>query len=211
MAIFSDRAGAGLALSEALGKYKGEDVVILALPRGGVPVAVEVSKALHAPIDLIIARKIGHPFQREYAIGAVSEDGFEIYNEAERQRVDPEWLQEEVQRQLAEAHRRRQLYMGGRTPIDLANKVAILIDDGIATGYTMRAAIHSVVSRSPKLLVVAVPVAPEGTPDRIDGKVDEFVILETPGDFHAIGAYYDDFGQVSDEEVARLMAPGVSA
>lgn len=200
--LFEDRADAGRRLGEALAKYKGEEVVVLALPRGGVPVAAEVAKALHAPLDLIVARKIGHPDHPEYGIGAVTDDGYEIFNEGERQNVDPEWLKEEIQSQIKEAQRRREAYLGGRQSQSLMGKTAILIDDGIATGYTLRAAIHSARARQAKHIVVASPVAPRGTdlPE-----ADDVVVLETPEDFRAIGSFYRDFEQTGDTQVKELL------
>jgi predicted phosphoribosyltransferase len=179
---------------------------VLALPRGGVVLGVEVAESLGMPLDLVIPRKIGHPQQPEYAIAAVAENGELATNEAEVRRVDHKWFRETVAREQAEAKRRRALYVGGRAPLALSGKVAILVDDGIATGLTMFAAIRDVKQRGPARTVVAVPVAPADTVARLRGEVDAVVTLDD-GEYFlgAVGAYYNDFPQVSDDEVVALM------
>lgn len=203
---FCDRTDAGKQLAAALAQYRGQAGVVLALPRGGVVLGVEVAESLGMPLDLVIPRKIGHPMQPEYAIAAVAENGELAANDAEVRRVDPQWFRETVAREQAEARRRRTLYVAGRAPLALAGKLAILVDDGIATGLTMFAAIRDVKQRGPARTVVAVPVAPADTMARLRHEVDAVVTLDD-GEYFlgAVGAYYNSFPQVSDDEVVALM------
>jgi putative phosphoribosyl transferase len=203
---FRDRVDAGRRLAALLGKYKNQNAVIYALPRGGVPVAMEVARVLNCPLDLIIVRKIGHPMNPEYALGAVAEDGFLVVNEEELARVDPKWFEAEMEKQKQEAKRRRELYLQGREPITASGKIAIIVDDGIATGSTMQVAVKKVKREKPAKMVVAVAVSPKETAQRFAKEVDEFVAVTIPEIFWgAIGYYYDDFGQVSDEDVMALL------
>ncbi len=206
---FADRTEAGRKLAKELLKRKFENPVVLALPRGGVPVAAEIARALKAPLDLVLVRKIGVPFQPELAAAAVVDGG------------DPELVvnddvvamagvtQTDIDRQakieLAEIERRRQVYLEGRIRVPLEGRVLILVDDGIATGASVRAAIAALKRKSPKQLILAVPVAPRETVVALRGKVDEVVCLRTPEPFYAIGLQYRDFHQVPDEEVVRLL------
>jgi putative phosphoribosyl transferase len=207
---FADRTDAGKRLAEALERFRGQDGIVYALPRGGVAVGAEVATALRMPLDLIIPRKIGHPFNAEYAICAIAEDGSRVCNEEEVSRVDPTWLEEEIASELKEAKRRRQRYLGGREPLAAQGKIAIVVDDGVATGLTMLAAVRDARKRLPARLVVAVPVTPSDTAQRLRAEADELVALDIPSVFlGAIGAYYDSFVQVTDEEVAALLAPWV--
>ncbi|MEW6331799.1 MAG: phosphoribosyltransferase family protein [Pseudomonadota bacterium] len=212
---FRDRADAGRQLAQALKKFQKQDGVVYALPRGGVVLGVEVARALDMPLDLLIPRKIGHPLQPEYAIGAVVENGELVSNRQEVARVDPEWFRQEVEAERQEARRRRELYLGGRASPPVQGKTAIIVDDGIATGLTMEVAIRDARRRQPVHLVVAVPVAPPETVERLAREVDEFVVLDTsPYYLGAVGAYYDRFLQVTDEEVIALMrslSPGKTA
>jgi len=206
MRQFRDRTEAGRQLGQALKKYAGDDVIVYALPRGGVVLGVEVAAALHAPLDLVIPRKIGHPLQPEYAIAAVAESGALAANEYETSRVDPTWLDETIEAERREAQRRRRRYLGGRAMTSATGKTAIIVDDGIATGLTMRAAIGDVKNMKPARVVVAVPVAPLDTVDALRKTVDDVVTVFTDSFYlGAVGAYYDDFPQVSDEEVVELM------
>jgi putative phosphoribosyl transferase len=203
---FRDRVDAGRRLAALLGKYKNQNAVIYALPRGGVPVAMEIARVLNCPLDLIIVRKIGHPRNPEYALGAVAEDGFLVVNEEELARVDPKWFEAEMEKQKQEAKRRRELYLQGRKPIAALGKIAIVVDDGIATGSTMLVAVKKVTQEKPAKIVVAVAVSPQETAQRFAKEVDEFVAVTIPEIFlGAIGYYYDDFSQVSDEEVIALL------
>ena len=204
--MFLDRKDAGRKLAEALLHYKRQPAVVYALPRGGVAVAAEVAEALELPLDLIIVRKIGHPQSREYAIGAVTEDGDLVSNPQETLQLDPDWIASAAAEQMAEAQRRRSLYLKDRNPIDVRDKTAIIVDDGLATGYTMEAAMSQLRKRHPRKIVVAVPVAAPDTANRIRDEVDELVVIDVPrGWFGAIGAYYRNFDQVRDEEVVALM------
>ena len=203
---FKDRADAGRKLAQALNSYANQDGVVYALPRGGVVLGVEVARALRMPLDLLIPRKLGHPLQPEYAIGAVVESGEMVVNQWEVSRVDPQWFKHEVEAERHEARRRRELYLGGRAPAAVKGKIAIIVDDGIATGLTMEVAIRDARYREPGRLVVAVPVAPPETVERLAREVDEFVVLDrSPYYLGAVGAYYDYFTQVSDDEVVALL------
>jgi predicted phosphoribosyltransferase len=171
-----------------------------------VVIAAEVAGHLHAPLDVSIPRKVGHPFNPEYAIAAVTENGGMAANQEEITEVDPAWFEEEVTKQRQEAKRRRELYLKGRPPVSVKGKTAIIVDDGIATGLTMKAAIHDVQQRKPAKIIVAVPVAPKETVEALKKEVDEVICLIVPEIFlGAIGAYYEDFPQVPDDEVISLM------
>ena len=203
---FRDRVDAGMRLAQTLRKFRGEGGIVYALPRGGVVLGAEVARALDMPLDLLIPRKIGHPYQPEYAIGAVVESGELVVNKDEVARVDPRWFREAVAAQRSEARRRRELYLGGREPSSAAGKTAIIVDDGIATGLTMEVAIRDAKRHDPARLVVAVPAAPRDTVARLLPQLSEFIVLDdSPHYLGAVGAYYDHFPQVSDEEVVELM------
>lgn len=204
--ILKDRKQAGEMLAQKLLKLKGQDLAIYALPRGGVVVAYEIAKNLNAPLDLILTRKIGHPYNPEYAIAAVSESGEIIKNESEVKSVDSDWFKNEVERQKDEMKRRRKTYLGNDRTISPKGEIAIIVDDGLATGLTMRAAISQIKTHSPKKVIVAVPVAPEDTAHKIEEEIDELISLQIDDNFlGAIGAYYENFDQVSDQEVMNLL------
>ena len=204
-AIFTDRTDAGKRLAEKLEQYRGKDAVVLALPRGGVVVGYELARALKLPLDIVVTRKIGHPGDPEYAICAVDEHGELLCNEMEKRSVDESWLNEEVGRQRKEAQRRTETYRGGRGPEKIAGKIAILVDDGIATGLTMRLAVAVVAKQNPQKIIVAVPVAPANVILKIE-KEAEVVTLLPPDEFMgAVGAHYEQFEQVEDEKVIQLM------
>lgn len=209
MMTFRDRADAGRRLAKALASYKNRQAVVLALPRGGVPVAAEVAATLDAPLDLILVRKIGVPSQPELAMGAVV-DGVApivVRNDEviELSGTTAEEFDAACARELAEIERRRQLYIGERARAEVAGQVVIVIDDGIATGATTRAALRAIRIRKPKELVLAVPVAPPDTITQLRGEVDTLICLETPDPFMAIGYFYRDFRQISDEEVVETL------
>lgn len=209
---FRDRAEAGRLLAQALKKYQKQDGVVYALPRGGVVLGVEVARALGVPLDLLIPRKIGHPLQPEYAICAVVENGEMVCNQQEVARVDPQWFRREVEAERQEARRRRELYLGGREPSPVEGRTAIIVDDGIATGLTMEVSIRDALRRRPAQLVVAVPVAPPDTVQRLAREVNEFTVLDpSPYYLGAVGAYYDRFPQVTDEEVIALLRSAAPA
>lgn len=206
-ARFHDRGQAGRELAEALSRLEGAAAVVYGLPRGGVPVAVEVARRLHAPLDLLIVRKIGHPVQPEYAIGALTDEGEVFLNEDEAAAVDPRWLAREKEREIAEARRRREAYLQGRPPEDVRGKTAVIVDDGLATGSTMRVAIRALRRRGPARIVVGVPVAPPDTIAALESEADEVVVVHVPeGIFGGIGAWYDEFSQLSDEEILASLA-----
>jgi predicted phosphoribosyltransferase len=207
---FQDRADAGRQLARALPAYKGQQPVVLALPRGGVSVAAEVAAALDAPLDVILVRKIGVPFQPELAMGAVV-DGDEplvVRNEAviRHAGIGEAAFQAVCDSELAEIERRRQRYLGGRERVEVAGRSAIVIDDGIATGATMRAALRATRLRKPKKLILAVPVAPTDSLAVMRREADEIVCIEAHADLGAIGYYYSDFWAVPDEVVIALLA-----
>jgi len=208
--MFRNRQDAGLRLAAALEEFKGSDCVVLALPRGGVPVAAEVAKALSAPMDLLLVRKIGAPGHPELAIGSVIDGGAPIIvRDGELMRLtgtSSKQFDAICNRELAEIERRRKYYLGGRSPQPIAGRVVIVIDDGLATGNTMQAALHAVRLRKPGLVVMAVPVAPKGTPEKFLALADRVVCLETPEPFGAVGYFYDDFDQVSDIEVIQILS-----
>jgi len=207
---FSNRTEAGRKLAEALAFYKGQHPVILALPRGGAPVAAEIAAALEAPLDLVLVRKIGVPFQPELAMGAVV-DGQEplvVGNEqvirmAEINQSEFDAIRD---RELEEIERRRKLYLGNRPHPELKGQTVIIVDDGIATGATIRVALRAIRMRKPRKLILAVPVAPTQSLDELRTEADEIVCLEDYEDFGAIGLYYSDFRQISDAEVIELLA-----
>jgi len=204
---FKDRTEAGSKLAHALVEYCDKDGIVYPLPRGGVTLGVEVANELHMPIDLIIPRKIGHPYNREYAICAVAESGELACNQQEVAQVDQEWFKQQVQQEREESRRRRDRYLSGRAPYDCTGKIAIIVDDGIATGLTMLAAIRDAKSRHAEHIVVAVPVVPADTAERLRHEVDDVVALDIP-EFYmgAVGAYYDYFPQVTDDQVIELLS-----
>lgn len=206
---FRDRSEAGQRLADALAAFKDQQPVILALPRGGVPVAAEIATTLNAPIDLILVRKIGVPYQPELAMGAVV-DGDRpliVRNEDVIQlaRIKEQEFERICARELVEIERRRQLYLGNRKRARVEGRTAIVVDDGIATGATTRAALRSIRLRAPKKLILAVPVAPSDAIADLRQDCDELVCLEQHEFFGAIGAYYADFSQVSDDTVVELL------
>jgi len=206
---FKNRSEAGQELARALSNYKDQSPVILALPRGGVPVAAEVAAALNAPLDLILVRKIGVPFQPELAMGAVVDGGAPIIVRNEdvirSAGIDEMEFKAVCDGELAEIERRRQRYLGSRECVNVTGRTAIVIDDGIATGATTRAALRATRMRNPKKLVLAVPVAPSESIVAMREEADEVICLEDHEFFGAIGFYYRDFRQVSDEEVIEML------
>ncbi|TWI28272.1 phosphoribosyltransferase [Mesorhizobium tianshanense] len=206
---FADRSEAGRRLAEALNRFRGKDVVVLALPRGGVPVAAEVAAYLKAPLDLLLVRKIGVPTQPELAMGAVidGDDPVIVRNDnvIRLAWVSAAEFDKSCQRELAEIERRRRLYVGDRHLVDLEGRIAIIVDDGIATGATVRAAIRGLRRRKPGSIVLAVPVAPPDTIEALRKEADDVICLEEPEFFQAIGLYYRDFRQLRDQDVIALL------
>lgn len=205
---FNDRTQAGQQLAKKLLDYKDQNTVIYALPRGGIEVAVEIARALNVPLDLIIARKIGYPGWAEYAIGAVTETSQPVWNEQERQAVKPDLQEKLINQERQEARRRRLKYLGDRKPISATNKIAIIVDDGIATGLTVMAAAQELRAQKPKQIIIAAPVAPKDSIKILQNYADKIVVLnEVPSLlFGAIGSFYRKFNQVQDQEVQDIMA-----
>lgn len=206
--IFKDRKDAGKKLAAALGGYKAAaDTVILGLPRGGVVTAYELASKLGLPLDIVVPRKIGAPGNPEFAIGAIAEDGRGIFNEdvINRYGISKEYIEEQVEKENKEANRRLAVYRGDRPPLDIAGKTVILIDDGIATGSTMKAAIESVRAKKAARIVVAVPVSAPDSLESVKEMADEVVCLYAPFSLYAIGQFFENFSQVEDEEVIELL------
>jgi len=205
--FFADRHEAGRRLAEALLEYAGKDAIVLSLPRGGVVVGYEVARRLQLPLDVIITHKVGAPGNPEYAIGAVAENGEVVLNKPEIRLlgVSEQYLREEIAHQEEEIERRVQLYRNGRRLPSLKNRIAILVDDGIATGFTMFAAAEAVKAEVPAEVVIAVPVAAPSSLQSLKPVVDRIVCLAAPTPFWAVGAFYRDFEQVTDEEVRRYL------
>lgn len=204
---FKNRTEAGQWLAERLHNYANcPDVLVLGLPRGGVPVAYEVAKALNAPLDVCLVRKLGVPGKKELAMGAIA-PGIQVMNDVvlDLMQVSAADIEAVVVREQAELERRDRLYRGDRPAPEIQNRCVILIDDGMATGSTMKAAIATLLPQNPEYLLVAVPVAPQVTCDELRQQVNEVVCLKTPDDFYAIGVWYDDFEQTSDQEVRDLL------
>jgi putative phosphoribosyl transferase len=207
--MFRDRVDAGRQLARRLMDYaERDDVVVLGIPRGGVPVAFEVAQALHAPLDILLVRKLGAPGQRELAMGAIASGGIRILDQGliADLGVTEEQLAETIAEQEAELGRREQLYRGVRPGISVQGKIVILVDDGIATGSSMRAAVDALRSLQPKKIVVATPVAPSRANQQIERVADEFVCVSTPEWFFAIGEFYERFPQIEDTEVRAVLS-----
>lgn len=207
--VFADRRDAGRRLAAELLPRHYADPVVLALPRGGVPVGFEVARALGAPLDVLLVRKIGAPGQPELGVGAVV-DGAEpqIVLDDDLVRLvapPPGYLEQEIERQLSEIERRRKLYAGARPPLSVAGRTAIVVDDGIATGGTARAALRAIRRIGPRRIVLAVPVVSEDIVDALANEADEVVAVSRPARLYAVGAHYEDFAQTSDDEVIRLL------
>jgi putative phosphoribosyl transferase len=207
---YADRLDAGRRLAARLAYLKDRRPVVLALPRGGVAIGFEIAEALDAPLDIVLVRKIGVPWQPELALGAVTDgaapDSFIDRELAARLSISEDYLRIETQQQLQEIERRRESYCADRTPIEIAGRTVIVVDDGIATGATMRVALRAVRRRGPGRLVLAVPVAPPDTLAALHDDADEIVCPKIPPAFGAIGSYYRDFHQMSDAEVTDLLA-----
>jgi predicted phosphoribosyltransferase len=212
---FVNRAEAGRLLEKALGRFRDASPIILALPRGGVPVAAEIALPWKAQLDLALVRKIGVPGQKELAMGAVvdGDSPTAVRNEdvIREAGVSEREFQSVCAAELAEIERRRKRYLGGRKPASVAGRTVIVVDDGLATGATMRAALRAIRTRRPERIVLAVPVAPPDTLAELAAEADEVVCLETPAWFGSIGGFYDDFRQVSDEEVTATLDAAAEA
>jgi putative phosphoribosyl transferase len=211
---FENRTEAGRLLAEELKTYASrDDVVVLGLPRGGVPVAYEVAKHLHVPFDVFIVRKLGVPGFEELAAGAIASGGVRVLNEDVVRAIPyaAEAIEAVTAKETAELQRREQIYREGRPAPELRDKVVILVDDGLATGATMRAAVKALRERSAAKIVVAVPVGPPDTCEELGQQADEAICLSTPPFFQAVGQYYEDFSQTSDDDVRELLTKAALA
>ena len=205
--MYSDRRDAGRQLGSRLAALRATDPVVIGLPRGGILVADEVARALGAPLDVIVARKVGAPFNAELAIGAVAPGVVHIDESlVEALKIAPEYLARAVEHEQSEVRRREEIFRSGRRPVELAGRTAILVDDGLATGSTALAAIQSLRLLSPKAVILAVPVGAPETVAHLRPMVDDLICLSTPLYFRAVGQAYTDFGQTSDAEVTEVLA-----
>ncbi len=206
--MFKDRIDAGLRLSEKLLHFKSENVVILAIPRGGLPLGAIVAKTLQAPLDVVLTKKIGHPNQKEYAIGAVSLENIVL---SDALGISKKYIEEETALIRRKLRTRTDQYYKSRSPQDLKDKTVIIIDDGIATGNTILVTVELVSSQMPGKIVVAIPVAPNSTAIKLKESpfIDDVVCLETPYNFRAVGQFYEKFQQVSDDEAVRLLEESI--
>ncbi len=208
---FRDRSDAGQALAGRLAKYAGDSsVIVFGLPRGGVPVAYEVARSLGAPLDVFLVRKLGVPGHRELAMGAIASGGVQVVNRSviDHLGITAEQVEEVARQEGKVLADRERDYRGDRPPAEISGRTVILVDDGLATGASMRAAVAAVRNQGPERIVVAVPVAARETCAALDAEADEVVCALTPDPFYAVGLWYDDFSQTSDEEVRGLLAQG---
>lgn len=201
--MFNNREDAALKLAEKLEKYKNTNGIILAIPRGGVPVGFTIAKKLKLPLEIILSKKIGHPFNSEYAIGSVTLHNI-ILNENIKD-VSKEYIQKERLEILNKLKEKYKIFMGEKKQTDLKNKTVIIVDDGIATGNTILAAIEDIKQNKPKEIIVAAPVAPKSVASKLSKLVDDFICLELPIEFMAVGQFYKNFSQVNDEDVIELI------
>jgi predicted phosphoribosyltransferase len=211
---FRDRREAGRVLAAQLGAYANRpDVLVLALPRGGVPVAAEVARALGAPLDVFVVRKLGVPRHEEFALGAIATGGVRVLNEdvVRALQIPDRVIDAVAAKEQAELARRERAYRGDRPPLDVRGRTVILVDDGLATGATMHAAIRALRQQQPARIVVAVPTASPETCHELKKEVDEVICATTPDPFYAVGLWYEDFSQTTDEEVRELLAQSTGA
>ncbi len=204
--MFADRTEAGIELAKKLLRFIDASPIVLALPRGGVPVGYEIAKQLDAPLDVIAIRKIGHPSSQEFAIGAVNDEGHIILNEEATKDVDAEHIKKTADREKTEAARRSREYRSGKPPLELHDKTVILVDDGMATGMSMKLAVRTLHQHSPRSIIVAIPVAPEDAVEELKKMQVEVITLEPPEKFRGtVGGHYINFPQLKDDEVIRLL------
>jgi predicted phosphoribosyltransferase len=205
--VFANRNQAANQLADALQAYRGQNPLILAIPRGAVPMGLRLARALGGELDVVLVRKLRAPFNPEFAIGSIDESGWTyVADHAESAGGTPAYLEQEKQAQLATIRKRRAQYTPLRSPIDPAGRIVIVVDDGLATGATMISALHALRGRKPARLICAVPVAPPDTLEKIRPYVDEVVCLQTPEFFRAVGQFYADFPQIEDAEVEAILS-----
>ena len=200
---FKNRDEAGKLLAKKLISYKGTNTIVIAIPRGGVPVASIIAKRLQLPLEIELSKKIGHPINPEFAIGSVTLHGVTINPRLKG--VSEEYVQEQSKKIKEELTKKLSLFMGEKQLTDIKGKNIILVDDGVATGNTLIASIHTIKKRKPKKIVVAIPVSPKNTAIQLEELVDEFICLQIPSNFHSVGQFYDDFTQVSNDKVIELL------
>ena len=205
--VFRDRKAAGQELANRLSAYRDSDAIVLALPRGGVPVAFEVALALHAPLDVMVVRKLGVPGHEEYAMGAIASGGMRILNDAvvHELGISTVAIEGVARAEHTELQRRERLYRGNRPPPDVRGRTVILVDDGLATGSTMLVAVRALRAQQPAHIAVAVPIAAADTCESLRSEADDVICARTPFPFRAVGLWYQDFSQTSDEEVCTLL------
>lgn len=206
--LYQNRTEAGQILALALNAFRNrKDAIVLGLPRGGVPVAHQVAEALHLPLDVFVVRKLGLPGHEELAMGALAQGNGIVFNSDVLDTYSPgdREIERTVQREQRELQRRERAYRAGKPPLDVKGWTVILVDDGLATGATMRAAVQALRKQGPMAIVVAVPVAPPDTCQELESEVDQLICPRRPANFYAIGQWYEDFGQTSDEEVRALL------
>lgn len=201
---FHDRTYAAFLLADELKAYKNTNSIVLAVPRGGVPIGYQLSKLLNLPLDIILCKKIGHPQNPEYAIGAVSP--YEVFLDEHPDEVSDSYLQKEIDRIQNLLREQQKIFQPNQSPLDVEGKTVILTDDGIATGRTLAACVLSIKKRNPEKVIIATPVASKSAVAELTPKVDEIFCVTTPHDFHAIGQFYEYFPQVSNEDVRKLLA-----
>jgi predicted phosphoribosyltransferase len=201
---FKNREEAGNLLAKKLIQYKDTNAIVLAIPRGGVPVGSIIADKLNLPLEIELSKKIGHPINPEFAIGSVTLHGVNIDKNIKD--VSEEYILEKSKKIKDELYKKFTLFMGNREQIDVKGKIVILVDDGIATGNTLIASIHAIKKRKPKKIVVAIPVSPKNTALIIDDLVDEFICLQIPKDFHSVGQFYEEFNQVNNDHVIKLLS-----
>lgn len=202
---FKDRDDAAAQLAEKLGNYRGKDGIVLAVPRGGVPIGYVIAKALSWPLEIILSKKIGHPYNPELAVGSVNIHGAVISDNILD--VDADYIQREAGRIHKELEDKFRLYMGKRKPTALTNKTVIVVDDGAATGNTLQATVHAIRKEHPGKIIIAIPVSPKGAITKLEKVADEVICLHSPENFYGVGQFYLDFSQVSDQEVIDKLKP----
>jgi putative phosphoribosyl transferase len=200
--IFKNRTEAGILLSDQLKKYQNSNTVVLAIPRGGVPIGYEIAKNLHLPLDIVLSKKIGHPYNSEFAIGAVSIGSMVVNEELN---IPKEYIDTEISRLKKVLQEKYKLYRGNHEPIGIKGKNIIVVDDGIATGNTLLACIAMLRKKNPLKIIVAVPVVPDETVSVFEGEADEFIYLTSSKYFTSVGAFYEEFEQVEDDEVIEML------